>query len=239
MLPLSARDTHNGDMKNFLLAAMLCLYCAVASAAAQQDHELLRAAVASFVQQQTAGLPGKVAFNVDTLDRRIALHPCSKIEAFLPGGTQLIGRISVGVRCTEPQGWSIFIPVQIRITRTLLISAKPLAMGKIVHEEDIARQTTETTQNVGMTDPAKAIGKVLRYSVAAGYILRDDMLRDPYTVKQGQSVRLSVQGGGFTISSNGVALNNASEGEIVQIRTGTGRVISGVASDDGVVTINP
>lgn len=224
-------------MKNLFLIA--CLFCATAVAAPQQDHATLRAAVNTFVQQQTAGLPGKVAFNVDEIDRRIALRPCSKIEAFLPAGSQLIGRVSIGVRCSEPNGWSIFIPVQIKITRDLLISARPLTMGQVIHEEDLARQTTETTQNVGLTDTRQAIGKVLRYSIAAGYTLREDMLRTPYSIKQGQSVKLSVQGGGFNLSSAGVALNNASEGENVQIRTSSGRVVSGIAAAEGVVRINP
>ncbi len=224
-------------MKNILLTA--CLFCATAIAATQPDNAALRAIVDSFVRQQTMGLPGKVAFHIDEIDKRIALRPCSKIEAFLPAGSQLIGRVAIGLRCNEVNGWSIFIPVQIKITRELLVSTHPLTMGQTVHAEDLARQTTETTQNTGITDSDRVIGKVLRYSIAAGYILRDDMLRAPYSVKQGQTVKLSIQGGGFSLSSSGVAMTNASEGESVQVRTASGRVISGTAWEEGVVQINP
>lgn len=226
-------------MKKILLVACLFLHSVAVAAAAPQDHASLKSAVTSFVQQQTAGLPGKVTYNVDEIDKRIALRACSKIEAFLPAGSQLIGRVSIGVRCNEVNGWSIYIPVQIKISRELIISARPLALGQLLHAEDIARQTTETTQNVGITDAAQVIGKVLRYSVAAGYIMRDDMLRAPYNVKQGQTVQLSVQGAGFSLSSSGVALNNASEGETVQIRTFSGRIVSGIAGEDGIVKISP
>ncbi len=225
-------------MKNFLLIVSLFLHCSLALAT-QQDHAALKDKVAAFVQQQTAGLPGKVSFKVDDIDRRIVLHACNKVEAFLPAGSQLIGRVSIGVRCDDPRGWNIFVPVQITISRDLLISARPLSLGQIVHAEDLARQTTETTQNIGLTDPARVIGKVLRYSVSAGYVMRADMLREPYSVKQGQSVRLLVTGGGFTLSSSGVALNNASEGETVQVRTASGRMVSGIASDEGAVQISP
>ncbi len=226
-------------MKNLLLLVCLLLSCTTANAAAQQDHTLLKTLVANFVQQQTTGLPGKVTYHVDEIDSRIALRACSRIEAFLPTGSQLIGRVSIGVRCVELNGWSIFIPVQIRISRDLLISARPLMMGQTIHEEDLARQTTETTQNIGITDSKQVIGKILRYSIAAGYSLREDMLRAPYSVKQGQSVPLSVQGGGFSLSSSGLALGNASAGESVQIRTSSGRVVSGIAGMDGVVRISP
>lgn len=224
-------------MKNLLL--IVCLFCTTATAAPLQDNAALRLIVDAFVRQQTARLPGKVAFNIDEIDKRVALRPCSRIEAFLPPGSSLIGRTAIGVRCNETNGWSIFIPVQIKITRELLISSRPLSMGQVVREEDLARQSTEMTQNTGMTDASRATGKILRYSIAAGYILREDMLRAPYSVKQGQSVKLSIQGGGFNLSSSGFALNNAAEGENVQVRTASGRVVSGTASADGVVQINP
>jgi flagella basal body P-ring formation protein FlgA len=83
------------------------------------------------------------------------------------------------------------------------------------------------------------IGKVLRYGISAGQALREDMLRPPYSVTQGQSVRLVVQGNSFSIRSEGVALNNASEGQTVQVRTSSGRVISGIAGSGGVVNIRP
>ncbi len=224
-------------MKKIFLLALLLLHSAAALSA--QDHASLRAAVSAFVGQQTTTLPGRVSFNVDEIDQRINLKSCNKFEAYLPPGSQLMGRVSVGVRCLDTNGWSIYIPVQIKISRDLIISARTLSMGQIIHEEDIARLTSEVNQSGVITDARLVIGKVLRYSVAAGYVLREDMLRAPYSVKQGQSVQLTVQGNGFKLSSSGVALNNASEGETVQIRTSTGRTVSGIAVNEGVVKINP
>jgi flagella basal body P-ring formation protein FlgA len=224
-------------MKIIFLFILLLLNSATALSA--QDHASLKAAVSAFVEQQTANFPGRVSFNVDEIDQRIALKPCNKFEAYLPPGSQLMGRVSVGVRCLDANGWSIYIPVQIKLNRNLIISSRALSMGQIIHEEDIARLTSDINQAGLITDARLVIGKVLRYSVAAGYVLREDMLRAPYSVKQGQSVQLTVQGNGFKLSSSGVALNNAGEGETVQIRTTTGRNVSGIAVDEGVVKINP
>lgn len=212
---------------------------AAGSPTSTQDHALIKSMVAAFVQQQTADMPGKVVYQVEDIDRRIMLPECKKLEAFLPVGGQLIGKTSVGVRCSEQQGWSIFVPVQIRISLNLLISARALPLGHTLHEEDIATQTTETTHAGGITDAKQVIGKVLRYGISAGQVLREDMLRPPYSVTQGQSVRLIVQGNSFSIRSEGVALNNASEGQTVQVRTSSGRVISGIAGAGGVVNIRP
>ena len=226
-------------MKKLLLIVCTLFCYTSATAATQQDHAELSAVVSRFVQQQTAAMPGKVAFDVDEIDSRINLHPCDRIEAFLPGGSKLIGRVSIGVRCNEPNGWRIFIPVQIRVSLDLLISARALAMGQTIHQEDLTSQTMETTQTGGLTDASRVIGQVMRYSVSSGTVLRDNMMRAAYSVKQGQSVQLSIIGSGFNISASGVALSNASAGDTVQIRTASGRVISGIADENGVVDIHP
>lgn len=233
-------------MKKFLLIACLLLLSAAAEAApangspvSTQDHAQIKEAVAAFVQQQTASLPGKTAYKVDEIDRRITLPECARLEAFLPAGSQLIGKTAVGVRCMEKNGWSIFVPVQVRVSLDLLVSARQLPSGHTLQEEDLARQTTETSQTGGFTDPGQVLGKVLRYAITAGQVLRSDMLRPPYSVTQGQVVQLAVQGNGFSIRSEGVALNNASAGQTVQVRTTAGRVISGIAGAGGVVEIRP
>lgn len=226
------------SMKKLFLFAGLLLWCALSSAATQ-DLARIRSAVSTFVQQQTAALPGKAAFQVDEIDRRIVLPECARLEAFLPAGSQLIGKTAVGVRCMEKDGWSIFVPVQIRLSVDLLVSVSQLPAGHVLREGDFARQTIETTRMTGFTDPRQVVGKVLRYGIAAGQVLREDMLRLPYSVTQGQVVQLSVQGRGFSIRSEGVALNNASEGQAVQVRVAAGRVIGGIARAGGVVEITP
>jgi len=252
-------------MKKFLLMVFLLLQSIAAGAAHEKDaparnapsataidHAQIINTVTSFVQQQTAAMPGKAIYQIDEIDRRIILPKCAGLEAFLPSGSQLIGKTSVGVRCAPasrkeeantPQaranGWSIFVPVQIRFSIDLLTSARQLPPGHTLQEQDLASQATEISRTEGFTDPMQVVGKVLRYGIAAGQVLREDMLRQPYSVKQGQVVPLAVQGNGFSIRSEGVALNNAGEGQTVQIRVGAGRVISGVARAGGVVEIAP
>jgi flagella basal body P-ring formation protein FlgA len=54
---------------------------------------------------------------------------------------------------------------------------------------------------------------------------------------QGQSVRLLSSGDGFIVSNEGKALNNAVNGQIVQVRTHSGQVVSGVARNGAVVEV--
>ena len=223
--------------KRFLIFCLLVQ--SAAALAAAQDHQILHDTVTTFVRQQTAALPGNAKFQVEEIDRRIFLPACSKLEAFLPVGSQLLGKTSVGVRCAETHGWSIFVPVSVKITVGLLINVRQLPAGHVLRDEDITSQTMEISQTGGMTDSKQVLGKVLRYSVGAGQVLREDMLRAPFTIVQGQTAQLIVQGGGFSVRSGGVALNNASEGQYVKVRKESGGVVGGLARAGGVVEVAP
>lgn len=236
-LPFTHFTTHNAHMEKLLFLIFLVLpEIAIASSAAQ-DHAQLENLVAAFVQQQTAALPGKVSYKIDAIDSRITLPACANLEVFLPDGSQLIGKTSVGVRCNVANGWSIFIAAQIKVSLNLLTSARQLSPGHVLQEKDLTTQLTETTRTMGYSDPNEIVGKVLRFGITAGQILRDDMLRLPYSVTQGNAVQIDVQGEGFSIRSDGVALNNASEGQTVQVRVSSGRPISGIARAEGIVEV--
>ncbi|HCI13432.1 MAG: flagella basal body P-ring formation protein FlgA [Gallionellales bacterium GWA2_60_142] len=205
---------------------------------ASPTHTQIAKLAASFVKQQTAGISGKVDYQIEGLDPRISLTPCSRMEAFLPSGSQLIGKTSIGVRCNEQNGWQILVPIRITVTLQLLVSARQLQPGQVLQSADITAQSVEISRATGFTDPAQVVGKVLRYGVAAGQILRDDMLRAPYSVTQGQVVQIIARGIGFSIRNEGVALSNAGEGQTVQIRVASGRVVAGTARN-GIVEIAP
>lgn len=221
------------------LIALLLVLSSMCVQAETQDHQLLRDAVSAFVQQQTTSLPGKVSVQIGAIDSRLALPKCERLDAFLPAGSTLLGNISVGVRCASHASWSIFIPVQIQTRVSLLVSARALAAGHVLTDADLSYQTLELTQTGGLLDKQNVVGKVLRLGISAGQMLKEDMLRAPFSVTQGQTVQLVVQSDNFNISSTGVALSNASEGQTVRIRNNAGRVVSGLARASGVVEISP
>lgn len=223
-------------MKKCFLFLLLCPALAFASV---QNHDAIRAQVSTFVQQQTSGQIGKMSYQVDDIDPRLTLQRCDDMQAFLPSGSRLIGRTSVGVRCNRDQGWTIFVPVQIKLTQQILINARQLSAGHVIDAADLTTQSREVNHLGGLTDPDLVVGKVLRYSISAGQMLRAEMLRVPYSVKQGQTVQLLVRGDSFSIRSSGVALNDASDGQLTRVRNYAGGVVNGVAHGNGVVEIAP
>jgi len=228
----------NNIAKWSLLGALLSTMSAWA--VPQQSHSEIRKTIAAFVHEQTLTLPGQVTITVNEIDQRISLPVCPALEAFLPPGGRLLGNSTVGIRCTsDMKQWTLFVPVQIKVSVSLLVANSSLQQGHVLRAEDIGGQKSELLQTGIFTDPLQAIGKVLKYSVRAGQVLKQDILRAPYAVKQGQTVQIKVEKQGFKVYADGQALNNAAEGQMVKVKTSSSQVVSGIVQSDGAVNIMP
>lgn len=207
---------------------------------AQQAPDGIRKAVEQFARQQLAGQPGQVSLEVGAVDPGLQLPRCQRIEAFLPPGARLWGQSTVGARCAAGANWTVYVPVTVRIQAPVVVAARPLAAGRTLGTEDVGLATQDITQLPPgtLTDPAQAVGQVLNVGLMPGYPLRQDMLRPPVVIRQGQTVKLVVQGGGFSVSAEGRALTNASAGQPVQVRTASGQTVSGIARPDGSVEVS-
>ena len=206
---------------------------------AWQDITAMRNTIDKFIKSQTTDLPGKVEISIGTIDPRLQLPQCEKLEAFNITGGKLWGNSTVGIRCEHPATWSIYVPVNVKVTGEVVISSRPLSRGATIGPNDLARQNADLTQLPSsiITQPEQALGKTVTNSVPAGYILRIDMLRAPIAVRQGQTVKVITKGPGFSVSSEGKALANASADQMVSVRTSSGQIISGIVTPEGTVEI--
>jgi flagella basal body P-ring formation protein FlgA len=227
-------------MKNLCSALLVFIVCtSPVLAAGNQSHDKIREVALAYAQAQTQSLPGKVSIKIEDIDPRTSLPACSSLEAFLPSGSQLMGKTSIGVRCNKKPGWSVFVQATIKVSVDMLVANRPLMQNTILSANDFSLQNGELGQPGILTDPAQAIGKTLKFGIGAGQVLRQDMLRAPYVVTQGQTTEVRVRNEGFSIRSSGQALNNGSQGQNVQVRMASGQVVNGIAAADGSVEVRP
>ena len=192
-----------------------------------------------YLRIQTKGLPGKVTYSITPLDARTQLSPCDAFEPFLPAGSKLWGKSTVGVRCLGPSTWTIYVPVQVHVSGNYLVSARPMPAGYILGEADIVVRSGDLSTlppNI-ITDQTQAIGKTVKSGFSTGQPLRNDQLIAPWAVQQGQNVTTVSNGPGFSVSSDGKALSNAVAGQVVQVRTDSGQTVSGIARPGGIVEV--
>ena len=223
-------------MYRFLVSFCLLLLSTSASAALQ-DIASVKQAVKTYVKSQTENLPGEVTIQLGDIAPRLALPACPRLEPFLTEGSKLWGNSTVGVKCEGK--WTIYVPVKIKVMALVVVSAKPLAQGVTIESGDILlRKMDIASASPGtLMDTGAAIGKTLNVSIPSGYPLSSSMMRAPVIIRPGQSVKLISIGKGFQVTSAGVALGTASEGQIVQVRTPSGQVVSGKARADSTVEV--
>lgn len=223
-----------------LITTLLLAFPFQATAGEQwQDLEKIRAGVIQFVSRQTEPQSGSVSVTAEPLDPRLRMPVCPGMEYFVPSGSRLWGNSNVGVRCSSPSPWTVYVPVNIRITAEIVFAARPLPSGHKISEADILLKSDDLTQYPTgvITDPKQALGKIVGFSVAPGYPLRPDMLKAPHVIVQGQSVKIVAQGRGFQVNAEGKALTSAAAGQIVSVRTPSGQIIKGTAKEGGIVEV--
>ncbi|MFM0058115.1 flagellar basal body P-ring formation chaperone FlgA [Paraburkholderia phytofirmans] len=204
----------------------------------QQDPEAIRSAALAFLQQQSAGLPGKVDITVAPAFPR-GLADCTMLEPFMPSGARLWGRMTVGVRCAGERPWTIYLQARISLHATYYLAARAMSPGEVLTAADLVARDGDLTglPQAIVTDPSQAVGSVTLTRVAGGMPLRRDMLKSASAVSIGQTVRVVAAGDGFAISAEGSAMNNASPGQQVRVKTANGQIISGIVKDGSTVEI--
>lgn len=219
----------------FLVAAALVAL----PAAARQDPAPVRKAVEDYLRVQAKGLPGTASYTVGNIDPNNNLAPCPAFDISQAPGARAWGRTTVIVRCTQQGGWSIFVPVHIRVVAEYVVSGRDLSQGQVITDMDLGTQSgdlSELPRGV-LTDVGQAIGRTTVMPIPAGRPLRADMIRQAPLVQQGQSVKVISRGPGFEVANEGRALNNAVEGQVVQVRLANGQVVSGIARGPGQVVV--
>lgn len=212
---------------------------AIGNTIVRQDPNQIQQLVQQFAKEQSDGLPGQVTLQIAALDPRINLAQCEKAQAFLPKGGRLWGKSTVGVRCTNPVNWTIFIQVQVQVLGEYIIANNAITQGQLIKKEHLGTKTGDlcTLQPGIITDMTQIINKTATSALLAGMPIRLDNLRRPQIIQAGQLVRLNSVGTGFSISTDARAIGSASEGQVIQVKTANGQQISAIAKGVGLVEV--
>jgi flagella basal body P-ring formation protein FlgA len=234
-ITMEPRKTRNRLLRLVLPAWMACM--GTASLAATPLPDAARAAIDRLVQTQTAGLPGKatVTFNL----AGSPLPPCDDFEAFMPTGTTLWGRVSIGLRCRADKPWSRFISAQVAVEGTYFVAARAIEPGETLGAGDVIERKGDLSAlpRSVVTEVSALRGVTSTHRIAAGAPLRKELMRGVVVIQQGQTVQLVAQGQGYVVSTEGKAMTRAEVGASVQAKTRDGRLVSGIADEDGQIRL--
>lgn len=186
------------------------------------------------------GLPLRMQVKLGQLDSRLRLAACAKVEPYLPAGSRLWGRSRLGLRCVQGTvHWNVFLPITVHAFGPAWVVQGNIPAGKTLSAEDAIPAEVDWAEDSApvFANAQDFIGMVAARPLTSGQALRQNMVRPPALFTAGSPVQVLVNGGGFSISASGKAMNAAGEGQQVRVRMDNGRLVTGTVNANGVVFV--
>lgn len=229
-----------------VLALVLTLACPVAASNASgtvQSLDSVRAAAVQAIRSHYAQPGSRSVVTAEPLDLRLQLTACQQpLRVIIPDQLQARSRMSVAVRCPQPEGWTVRVPIQLQLFRSVLVTSRALLRGDGIGAADVhAEQRDVTRLGYGYIDNFQQIaGRSLARAMAPGTPLNPGALGGRHMVRAGDHVQMVAQLGGIEVRAEGLALGSGDNGARLRVRNASsGRVVDAIVSAPGLVTVLP
>jgi flagellar basal body P-ring formation protein FlgA len=226
-----------------VLLALMAPQLVTAQTQAMPDfiNTALPQAVALARQAAAALAPAQARVQVEAgvLDSRLSLAPCARVESFLWPGVSPWGRTRVGLRCAEGQvRWRVSLPVTVQVWAPGVVLRADLPAGTRLAAEHLGRADIDWAagQGTAFEQIDKALGRQLARPLAAGQGLRSTDVQARQWFARGETVRVQVNGAGFSVVADGEALSPGLEGQLVRVRMPADGAPDSVAPGGRVIT---
>ena len=189
-------------------------------------------AAADFVREQVGDYAGNTSVVASQLDSRLRLARCDRaLEAFLRPGETIDNRTNVGVRCTGSSPWKVYIPVDLVVTKRVLMPRQSVSRGHILSEHDLVAVERDVSRlrRGYFTDIKRLVGQKARQSLVAGQIITPSMIEADTLIRRGQTVTLSVANDRLNIRMAGKALSDGALHQRIRVENvNSGRIVEGI-----------
>ena len=166
------------------------------------------------------------------LDPRLQLPRCNALlDPYLRPGTKASGRIIVGVRCTGPKPWKVYLPVHVAVMENILVTRRSLPRNHQLQPEDVEISSRDVSGLAGgyVSQTNEIVGHRLKHAVARGVIITPALLQIEVVIRRGQSVTLIVHHESLDIRMSGKALMDGAANQRIKVENiGSGRVVEGL-----------
>jgi flagella basal body P-ring formation protein FlgA len=186
--------------------------------------------------------PGGVRVDVQVgkLDPRLRLAPCARIEPYLPPGMPLWGASRVGLKCVQgPKAWNVSLPVTVHVYGRSTVATTNLAPGTVLEADmlSVAEVDLAAAPGAAVMQPGLAVGRTLSHPIVAGGALRQTDLKPRQWFAAGETVHVVAGGNGWRVVTDAQAVSAGIEGQVVRVRTDSGRLLTARPTADHQVEL--
>lgn len=204
------------------------------------------ALIQATAEQHLAGLlanrDGMLHIKAADLDSRLRLTACTaSLTAFLPSGANPGSRVTVGVRCTQGNQWTIYVPVSIESDVPILALNKALARGQPVTDQDVETrvQRVPGLASEYMKTAGELRGKRLKRALPAGTLLGPTLFEPEILIHRGQQVMVVARISGIEVRTQAIAMGDGAASSRIQVKNlNSAKVVEGWVDSSTVVRID-
>ncbi len=227
------RTMSEGRHKLLLLA--FCLFMMVLPHGARAAA--VEAEIKGFIKQIYADSEIQVIFRQLPLGLRdnVGLKNISFAKVPDPTGD---GICLVGIIGKNGAESSVYVPFKVLVKRTLYMAKRDIAKGEAIHLVDLAVKETYLNGSGGAyPERVEAVlNKTAKKEIHTGEVLTKQLLEDQLAVQKGEAVNVTVENERLVVQAKGVALEKGRVGDLVKVRSASGKeVIGKVSGNDSVI----
>lgn len=204
-------------------------------------------AVEQFVIDASSESGHEVTVSSRSLDSRLRLARCVQplIASWAPG-SHTLGRVTVQVECTSDKPWRIRVQATVTMEELVWQLERAVKRGDILDKGMLSQKTVvlgtgnsiAASMGTPIVDIDPWIGYAFTRRVGMGKILNDRMLEAANVISKGDVVLITHRSNGLTLQTKGIAMNNATANQQVQIKnSASGRIVDAIAVAEGVAQI--
>ena len=225
---------------------LVTLHSPAASAGQYIKIDAITHAARQFIVAELSGGQGEgtlkdTTITVKPLDPRLRLAACEQaLEVYKAPGTRLLGHGTVGVRCSTPQPWSLFVPVHIEKQIPVLTLSRALRRGEIIGAADlVVRKRSSTSIPVSyLRSGDTLIGQQAARDLAPGVVLTRGMFKQKKLVRRGDRVILSMKNGVVAVRVAGIAMADGARGDRIRVKNlSSKRIVDGTVDAENLVLV--
>lgn len=179
---------------------------------------------------------------MDSLDSRLRLQACEgDLGVFSTKSAVGLGNQTIGVKCNSPVAWTVYVPIKVKVIKSVLVAARPLSSNQLLKQGDIKLLPIDigTLQHGYLNNPKLVVGQQLKYPISMGSVIKPNNLQAQNIVHRGQQIILVAMAGQMEVRMSGTALADATLGQRVKVKNSASkRVVEGVVNAPGIVNVS-
>lgn len=198
----------------------------------------LDAVVENFLREQASARHDEVQITVYPPGARFPV--CPEPVPFLPGRAgQLLGRVSVGIRCADAHDSIRYINAEIRAVGTWPTAAVRIPTGSEITAEMLttARGNLSGLSATTLREADEIVGRIARRTLIPGQPVRQHDVHTRPVVDRGQEVTVESGGTGFVVRRQGKALETGAMGETIRVQLDRRNTLHATITDKGTVRV--